>query len=618
MNDTRRQADSIKEYVTSIKEIGMIFTWLWKEATTPESRKYVYRMLFWLSIAIVLQAFAPAAISYVFKGLTAKNGDMVVSALVVFAFISLAIKSLERMQERAREWCISINFRCLEDKVTTLFLGKSLAQHIYESKRLAASSIDKGKWKMFDMQVTMLFNGIPLVLQIVASITALIIIDRVSGFIMSTILLVYICWSLFLNYRVAKVCTPIEKDFKALSRKRHERSEQIERVKTCGHEAQETQEMSLELEGIMRRDRDFWLWFIGNAALRSAFNVLSLSAVMAWGAWLVWTGKWNIGLLYPLYAWANRVSENMWKFGDLELQLNKNVPTIKSVLEGLAIPPAIVDKPDAVTLDHTVAHEIVFENVSHTYAADVKVTAEMPPTLLRINLRIKPGEKVAIMGGSGAGKTTLMKKLLRFDNPTSGRITIGGIDSRDISQSSYMRGIGYAAQQAQAFDGTIRDNLLYGLTAAERKLVTDEQLLEIMRLLKIDFKSLDTVVGSRGLKLSGGQSQRLLLGAAVVKNPWLLVIDEGTASLDSTTEKAVQQGLAAALSRQTSALIVTHRLNTVRDLCDTFVVLKSASEVGESETQVEAIAHSFEELYKISPTFRQLADDQGVVVEKAA
>lgn len=618
MNKTTRETTSFSEYVNSMKDAGSIFQWLWKETTTAESRKYLYKMLAWLSVAIVFQTFVPAAVSYVFQGLVNSDKTMVEFALVAFLAFSLMIKYLENKQENAREHSIGMVLRSLEDKVTSLFLGKSLAQHAHEGRRLSASSIDKGKWKMFDMQIQVLFQGIPLLIQWFVALVALLIMDWVSCLLMLALVAFSMGMSLFLNYRVAKVCTPIEQDFKALGRVRFERMEHNSRVKTCGHEYQETSEMSDSLKEILERDRAFWLWFISRSALRGAVNVFVLTAVMAWGAWQVWSGHWGIGLLYPLYAWASRVSENMTKLAELERHLSKNITPVKIALEALAIPPAIVDKPNAIILDHTVPHRIEFKHVSHKYPASVEVTGDMPHTLLDVSLVIEPGEKVAVMGESGAGKTTLMKKLLRFGDPTSGSILVGGNDLRDISLSSYMRGVGYAAQQAEAFDGTIKENLLYGLTSAERKLVTDERLLEITRLLKVDFKSLDTIVGTRGLKLSGGQAQRLLLAAAVVKNPWLLVIDEGTASLDSSTEKAVQEGLAAALSGDISALIITHRLNTVRNLCDKFVVLKPAAEVKPGENQVEAIAGSFEELYMISPTFRRLADDQGVVVKLAA
>jgi ABC-type multidrug transport system fused ATPase/permease subunit len=244
----------------------------------------------------------------------------------------------------------------------------------------------------------------------------------------------------------------------------------------------------------------------------------------------------------------------------------------------------------------------------------------LPPAIVKINFSIGIGEKVALLGSSGAGKTTVMRKLLRFDDPTAGSILVDGIDLRQISQQSWRKGIGYIPQQAQVFDGSIRYNLTYSLTEKEKAAITDDDLWKLMKLLQIDFEErltdgINTIVGKNGIKLSGGQAQRLMIGAAVVKKPWLLVVDEATSSLDSTTERKVQEGLASVLSETTtSALIVAHRLSTVRHLCTKFIVLKPVSEVTNGDSQVEAVASSFEELYAISPTFRRLANDQGITV----
>jgi ATP-binding cassette subfamily B protein len=352
-------------------------------------------------------------------------------------------------------------------------------------------------------------------------------------------------------------------------------------------------------------------------------NGTALVAIMGWGAWLVWSGKWQIGLLYPLYAWSARVSDNIWRIGAIEHRINWNLPSVKSMIEALRIPPAITDSTEAVVLDHTVPHRIVFADVSHTYPAEMKKTAEAPAALTRVNFTIELGEKVALLGASGAGKTTVMRKLLRFDDPTSGGVLVDDIDLRTIRQAAWRRGIGYIPQQAQVFDGSIRYNLTYRLSTEERAKITDADLWKLMQLLQIDFKDrltqgLDTIVGKNGIKLSGGQAQRLMIGAAVIKRPWLLVVDEATSSLDSVTEHEVQAGLATVLSGSaTSALIVAHRLSTVRHLCTKFVVLKAANEVQEGESQVEAIASSFEDLYRESATFRRLADYQGVAVESS-
>ncbi|MBA0085598.1 MAG: ABC transporter ATP-binding protein, partial [Acidobacteria bacterium Pan2503] len=184
--------------------------------------------------------------------------------------------------------------------------------------------------------------------------------------------------------------------------------------------------------------------------------------------------------------------------------------------------------------------------------------------------------------------------------------------------ASWLNLIAYVPQQAQVFDGTIRDNLLYRFTD-EPINVSDQELWAIMQKLKIDFgdrltEGLDTRVGRHGIELSGGEQQRLMIGAAAMRKPIFMVVDEATASLDATTEKAVQKGLEEVLGAHIGALIITHRLSTVRRLCSKFFVLRDSEGLALGESQLEAAASSFEELYSVSPTFRVLADDQGVVV----
>jgi ABC-type multidrug transport system fused ATPase/permease subunit len=241
------------------------------------------------------------------------------------------------------------------------------------------------------------------------------------------------------------------------------------------------------------------------------------------------------------------------------------------------------------------------------------------PVIRNVTFTIKQGERVALIGPSGAGKTTLMKLLLRFMDPEHGAIRVNGHDLRDIDLSSWMRSVAYIPQHAQILDGTIRYNLTYGLSPEERDQWTDDRLWDLMRKLRIDFgerlqNGLETVVGERGIKLSGGQAQRVMIGAAAIQHPPFMIIDEATSHLDSSTERAVHDGLAEILSDRTGALIIAHRLSTVRDLCDRFVVLRNSEEVKNGDSQIEAIANSFEMLYAVSSTFRQLSDDQHVVV----
>ncbi len=621
MDDEKRvAAASFREYIDNARQTSKVFRWMWTEVTTPLSRRKLYWMFVGLAFIITMQAFQPGAISFVFTGLAQHDRHLVTTGLVTFFCCIILQKIGDKFQESAREWVLGLNWVRLDDRITELFFEKSVGQHIHEGTTLSVSNIDKGRWKLLDLQGLFLFEAIPVIAQLLISVTLVWILSWMAGLIMTTMVAIYIGWSLYLNLKVNQVCTPIDKDSRALNRRRVERWERIERVKVSGQEEYELQDMSKIFGDIMTRDRNFWLWFISRANVRGMLNAVGLTTVMCYGTYLVWTGKWQIGFLYPLFVWSTRVSENIWKLGAIEHQINWNMPAVKSMIEALSIPPTIVDRADATMLDHTTAHRIEFVSMSHTYPAETKKTEDMPPALTKVNFMIREGEKVALLGSSGSGKTTVMRKLLRFDDPSSGSILIDGVDLRNIVQKSWRRGIGYIPQQSQVFDGTIRYNLTYGLSHEERAAIADDDLWTLMKLLKIDFgerltEGLNTIVGKNGIKLSGGQAQRLMIGAAVMRRPWLLVVDEATSSLDSTTEKQVQEGLQQVLAgNATSALIVAHRLSTVRHLCNTFVVLKAANEVQNGDSQVEAVASSFEELYRISPTFKRLADDQGIKI----
>jgi ABC-type multidrug transport system fused ATPase/permease subunit len=204
-------------------------------------------------------------------------------------------------------------------------------------------------------------------------------------------------------------------------------------------------------------------------------------------------------------------------------------------------------------------------------------------------------------------------------DPTEGRILIDGVDLRDVDLGSWLTQIGYVAQQFEVFNGTIRYNLTYGLSEERKRTITDEDIWKMMRTLQIDFgdrlvDGLDTLIGFNGIKLSGGQNQRLMIGAAALKEPRFMIIDEATSSLDATTERLVQQGLEKVLVN-CGALIVTHRLNTVRRICNRFILLDRVEGAGGS---IHAVADSFEALAEISPAFRLLATDQGIELGQRA
>ena len=372
-------------------------------------------------------------------------------------------------------------------------------------------------------------------------------------------------------------------------------------------------------------DRKFWLWFIRMITVRGFTNRLFTAGILVYGVWRVRHGEWTLGLLLPLAQWTAQISENLWRIGQIEHRLNWNMPSIRAMMDALMQPSEVTDAADAIDLpDGPIRIEL--KGIAHSYprtADEAKSSATKTPSVLQgVDLVIGHGEKVALIGPSGAGKTTIMRLLQRYTDPKEGSILVNGVDLRQLRLSSWLRAVGYIPQQSQIFDGTLRYNLLYGLSEEERAAVPDEEIWKLMRDLCIDFKGrltegLETVVGRRGIRLSGGEGQRVMIGAAAAKKPRFLLIDEATSSLDSSTEKEVQRGMAELLNNpNVSALIIAHRLSTVEKICTKFVVQRPACDLKPGESQIEAIASSFAGLYPISPTFRRLADDQGLTISQ--
>jgi ATP-binding cassette subfamily B protein len=185
--------------------------------------------------------------------------------------------------------------------------------------------------------------------------------------------------------------------------------------------------------------------------------------------------------------------------------------------------------------------------------------------LANVQLNIRAGETIALVGPSGAGKTTLCSLLPRFYDVTAGRISIDGLDLRDMTLESLRRQIGIVQQDVFLFNGTIRDNIAYGqLAASEPELWQAAQRAHLEDFIRSLPHGLDTLIGERGVKLSGGQKQRMAIARMFLKNPPILILDEATSALDSETEQYIQQSLVE-LSVGRTTLIIAHRLTTIRN-----------------------------------------------------
>jgi ABC-type multidrug transport system fused ATPase/permease subunit len=336
---------------------------------------------------------------------------------------------------------------------------------------------------------------------------------------------------------------------------------------------------------------------------------------MAFGAWMAMKGEWSVGMILPFLFWGNGFLHSINDLKGIERQINGHLPAIATLKRIMELEPAVKDLPDAIEFTADGPVRVEFRGVS--FAHPGKDDGPAKTVLKDVSFKAEQGQKIAIIGPSGAGKTTLLHMLLRSRDPQGGSVHLNGFDLRGLKQSSFKRYLGYAPQNAPLFDGTIRELMLWGVLPEDRESITDEDIWKTLRVVQADFgerldKGLDTTIGRDGIELSGGERQRLSAAIALM-NPQLrlLIMDEPTSNLDWETQQGFQDGLNAALDRGVTVFMVAHRLSTVRD-CDRFVVLKPVSELKDDESQVEAVASSFEELYQLSPTFRRVAKGEGL------
>jgi len=343
---------------------------------------------------------------------------------------------------------------------------------------------------------------------------------------------------------------------------------------------------------------------IGITLLAALFT----AAIYGVGGSLVIDGAFQFGTLVAMAQLITRVYGPIGQLSNVQIQVMTALVSFDRVFEVLDLEPLIKEKPGAVPLqardDAGTAPDIRFDHVSFRYPTKDEVSlASLESIALKqpertdaaagvlhdVSFTAPAGRLTALVGPSGAGKTTITHLVSRMYDPNDGAVLIGGHDIRDVTLQSLHDVVGVVTQDAHLYHDTIRANLLYANpSATETDLIEACQAAHIWDLISVLPDGLDTVVGDRGYRLSGGEKQRVALARLLLKGPSVVVLDEATAHLDSESELAVQQALSLALSGRTS-LVIAHRLSTVR-AADQILVIESGQvvETGTHEALLEA------------------------------
>ena len=363
-------------------------------------------------------------------------------------------------------------------------------------------------------------------------------------------------------------------------------------VKSFANEDIEKEKFAIGNNGFLAAKRESYRYMGGYQAGLSSFTIMIQVVVIIAGSVFIKKGLVSITDLVTFILYINVFTDPIKTLIDFTEQFQNGYSGFERFMEILNIEPDIADRPDAKTISN-VRGEIEFDDVSFKYEQDTQTV------LNHINLKVSAGEYAALVGSSGAGKTTLCSLIPRFYDVTEGSVKLDGTDVRDIKLKSLRGNIGIVQQDVYLFAGTVFENIRYGKPDATREEVIEAaknaNAHEFIMSLPDGY---DTDIGQRGVKLSGGQKQRLSIARVFLKNPPVLIFDEATSALDNESEKVVQESLEK-LAKNRTTLVIAHRLSTIKNAGRILVLTDDG--IAEEGTHDELIAKAgiYRHLYEL-------------------
>jgi ABC-type multidrug transport system fused ATPase/permease subunit len=345
-------------------------------------------------------------------------------------------------------------------------------------------------------------------------------------------------------------------------------------IQAFGQEEAELQRFRSVSERYFReRVQAIWAW---STFFPTIYFVSSVSGVLVLGvgAAMIINGQLTLGTLVAFLAYIASFYEPLRRLTDVDNVFQQADAAAERIFELLDEMPEIQDAPDAIPLGR-ITGEVAFDDVHFRYGDDGEVLHD-------IEFQMAPGQVVALVGPSGAGKTSIANLLCRFYDPTHGRVLVDGHDLRQVQLGSLRQQVAVVLQDTFLFNATVRENLLYGKPdACEAEIIAAAQAAYAHEFIQGLPDGYDTLIGERGVRLSGGQRQRLALARAILTDPRVLILDEATSSVDAEAEYLIQQALDQVMKGRTS-LVIAHRLSTIRE-ADKIIALHDGriSEVGD-------------------------------------
>lgn len=542
-------------------------------------RQKIAVMFLFIAALQVLNLVTPyltgKVIDYIVAGKTIGEALFLVG---VGLFLVLSQEALGYL--RGRYDVINIDYRLdqhMRHQTNEKLFSLSIGQHVSEHSGLRRNVVSRGERSFIEMGDALLYDVIPLIVEIAIVIGILFYMSAVIGAIVFVGSCLFVTAAILINRVARKDLGQLEGMHLENGRQHDEMMKNAPLILTNAQGATMTQEYDDQMERTYAFRTKFWLWYGNHGVGRSLILIFTRFTVLAVSIVLVYRGDFTPGFLLTFWAWSSTALGRVSNISRLQRRVMSLLASVERYFAFLDTEPLVNVIANPVRLE-PFRGKIEFRNVTLRYPRRnimnhgevVEAATLLDPAIADVSFTVNPGERIAIVGASGAGKSTVVHALLRAQDPDEGQILVDGQDLRVLDLDHYRKHIGVVDQLVPLFDHTLRYNILFGLNG-RRDEVTEDELSLTAEMASIDRfyhrleSGFDTILGERGVKLSGGERQRVGIARALIKQPAILIFDEATSNLDTENEDVIRRSIEKASHGRTT-LIIAHRLSTIRNV----------------------------------------------------
>ncbi|MCX6753307.1 MAG: ABC transporter ATP-binding protein [Candidatus Nomurabacteria bacterium] len=551
-------------------------------------KKYVFIVFFITIFSQLIGTLSP----YLFgKSIDAvnKNNASMAFYFLIFAFLLSAFQSifLSWYREGIEIQKLGSNI----DKSFSVFslnkmLQFSIGQHINEHSGVKQTVVNKGQNSLDQLVEAVLYNILPNVVQMLVTLIILAIMDWRIALTAFVFVGIYIYLSLERNKKAFPEINEIRKKHQAQGKMQSELYRNSTLVISEAQELPTVKNFNNFWDKVTIFEAKTWMDYLKSFYPQRGFIIVGQYSCLGLGIWLILTGQHSVGMIVTLMSWLGFIFGNLLNIMSTQRRMLFQIVEIRKYFDLLDIVPDIDPNPNGIIIEK-LQGQIEFRNVNFSYPYrknaeqeenEEEIEGSNPDhTVSNINFTIPAGAKVGFVGMSGSGKTTIVNLIRRYYEATDGEILIDGVPLKEINLKWLRSHIGNVEQKIDLFDRSIKDNILFGLPEGQKnvedkklqKAVKDASLTDFIEKLKDH--GLETMIGEGGIKVSGGERQRIGIARALIKDPKILIFDEATSALDSHNEKLIHDAINKG-SKGRTTIIIAHRLSTIADADKIFVV----------------------------------------------